>query len=193
MIVIGLTGAAGSGKSTIAQHLVCEHDFQAIAFADPLWQMLETLGVDIERVAVDREYKDAVELPDIGCTPRKLIQTLGTEWGRQMIHPDLWVILARRQIAVHERLHGPIERLVFTDVRFANEGTLVHEMGGLVWYVHRRDAPRIRTHDSEHMGGVMPDIGIPNDRTVAELTHFVDRALAAQIEAIAERESEAAQ
>jgi len=34
MIILGLTGAAGSGKDTVAAHLVRAHHFQQLAFAE---------------------------------------------------------------------------------------------------------------------------------------------------------------
>lgn len=176
MIVIGLTGRAGSGKSTVAERLVCEHGFQAIAFADPLWAMLDIIGVDTERVHVDREYKDHYLLPGIGKTPRALIQTLGTEWGRQLVHPDLWVIVARRQIEAHEHLYGRIERLVFTDVRFDNEAALLHQMGGQLWRIIR-DVP-LRTPASEQSLTVQPDCHIDNTGTLDHLCAQVDHRLA---------------
>lgn len=176
MIVVGLNGRAGSGKSTVASHLVGEHGFEALAFADPLWAMLEVVGVDSERVAHDRQYKDHHVLPDIRKTPRELIQTLGTEWGRQLVHPDLWVIIARRQIEAHQRLHGPISRLVFTDVRFDNEAAFITGLGGKIWHVNRPTATGAGAHTSER-GIDLKYVhrGIANDSTLTALYEIVDK------------------
>ena len=139
MIVIGLTGRAGSGKSTVAERLVCEHDFQALAFADPLWQMLEIIGVDTDRVHVDREYKDHHILPGIGRTPRELIQTLGTEWGRDCIDVDLWAKIGAR-VASERAGRGRV--IVFDDMRFPNEYEALAREGARMWQIVRPDVAR---------------------------------------------------
>lgn len=189
MMIVGICGGIESGKTTVAEHLVIEHGFQALAFADPLWAMLEVIGVDPEQIA-DRRYKDHHPLPHIGKTPRELIQTLGTEWGRQMVHPDLWVIIAQREIEKHKRLHGPIDRLVITDVRFDNEAEWIRSMGGKLWHIARPIVDRPRGHSSER--GINPRYihrGIVNDGTLDELHANVDKRVAELVKELAEVQS----
>jgi hypothetical protein len=45
----------------------------------------------------DRQLKET-PLPVIGKSPREIMQTLGTEWGRRLVNPDLWVCLAEREV-----------------------------------------------------------------------------------------------
>lgn len=79
-------------------------------------------------------------------TPRYVLQTIGTEWGRQF-SPDMWNNVARRTarklLAGGPRYnratgltddigyHGP-EFVCVTDIRFRNELLGVHEDGGIV-------------------------------------------------------------
>jgi hypothetical protein len=69
---------------------------------------------------------------------------LGTEWGRDLIHPDIWVIAARAQI---ER-YGDAD-IVFDDVRFENEASMIRELGGLIIHVDRLGNDDNDRHRSE--------------------------------------------
>lgn len=168
--IIGLAGRAGTGKSTIARLLCEQHAFVEVSLAEPIKRALAAM-LDLPRAAFDdRDFKD---LP-ITClgntTPRRLMQTLGTGWGRQMIADDIWLTLARQRIdrltAQAERLH--ISGIVVSDLRFDNEADLVRDMGGTVWHIVR-PAPPVQAHRSE--AGIAAQ---PGDRTL-DNTGPVDR------------------
>jgi len=53
-------------------------------------------------------------------SPRRVLQLLGDEWGRQMIHPDIWTMVARPGI---ENLLQRGIRVVINDARFDNDRT----------------------------------------------------------------------
>ena len=90
MQLIGLTGPAGCGKDTIANFLMETHGFVQIALADPLRDGLKAmLGVTDEQLH-RRDLKEA-PIDWIGRSPRELLQTLGTEWGREHVAADLWL------------------------------------------------------------------------------------------------------
>lgn len=149
MRLIGLTGPAGSGKDTVARLLCEQHGFVQIAFADPLRAMLKAgLGLTDEELH-RRDLKEA-PLEWLGKSPRQLLQTLGTEWGRRQVHPHLWLELAARRIAQIKAsspcLH--IAGIVVSDVRFDNEADFIRAQGGQVWHLHRDVAP-VAEHASE--------------------------------------------
>ena len=53
-------------------------------------------------------------------SPRRVLQLLGDEWGRQMIHPDIWTMVARPGL---ENLLSRGVRIVINDARFDNDRT----------------------------------------------------------------------
>ncbi|WP_346927659.1 hypothetical protein, partial [uncultured Arthrobacter sp.] len=91
MQVIGLSGFAGSGKSTVANYLVEEHGFTRLSFAAPLKKMLRTLNPAIKcegssdhvplRYLLDIYEGDelAIKASDYGKDYRRLLQVLGTD------------------------------------------------------------------------------------------------------------------
>lgn len=170
--VIGITGRAGAGKN-LAASLV--PGGTVIQLADPIYDMLAVmLGVPVERLR-DREFKES-PVAWVGKSPRELLQTLGTEWGRNIVRQDLWIVVAQRRIAeLLEAGGGPV---VVADVRFDNEADMIHAQGGVVWKIFRTDGRDADAHSSE--AGISPsliDRTIFNDGTVADLRTAVDLAL----------------
>ncbi|WP_291732376.1 hypothetical protein [Leisingera sp. F5] len=171
--VIGLCGLAGSGKTTAAEFLE-GLGYIRIAFADPLKAMLRALmasaGVpeDYAERMLAGDLKEA-EIVDLGGrSPRYAMQTLGTEWGRNLMHPDFWVEIAMRRARDILDAGG---RVVFEDVRMANEaaavrGTDVDQLMGVrqVWQVKGRAAEIAKDgefHSSERLD-VEPDLVLDN-------------------------------
>jgi hypothetical protein len=118
-MIIGLTGLAGSGKSVVADVLVNEFGFTRVKFADPLKNMIRRMLADMGHIEFDIERMiegdlKEVPIPELGVTPRHLMITLGTEWGRDLVHADIWVRLwaARAEC---------LPNVVADDVRFDNE------------------------------------------------------------------------
>lgn len=137
-LLIGLTGHMGCGKSVVAEHLHSTLGFHPpLAFADPLKDMLCAM-LQENRASLEK-LKRSNE-PFVGdVTVRRALQTLGTEWGRQL-HPDLWVLLMERslrKIAQWQDVPG----IVIADVRFENEAHFIREHGGVVVHIFRPDTP----------------------------------------------------
>jgi hypothetical protein len=184
--LIGLTGRAGSGKDTVARILHDQHDFARVAIAGPLRDMLIALGVP-HTALDDRAAKERV-LPGFGVTPRAMMQTLGTEWGRTL-DPDWW--LDRGPRSLRARLTELLRfsaRIVVTDVRFANEAQWIRHRGGALWHLRRPDADNVHAiHPSEH--GLVPLIGdsiLINDQGLEQLAAQVQAAIAGELVITAE-------
>jgi len=134
VIVIGLSGLAGSGKDTVADHLVHHYGFLKLAFAQPLKDALTALFGITAQAMDDRQQKEAV-IDWIGKSPRQLLQTLGTEWGRHQVADDIWTRIMQHRIKQIERNapYSGIKGIVISDVRFENEAAWVRQRG---WLVH---------------------------------------------------------
>jgi len=143
-MIIGVVGFIGSGKGTVADILVNKKDFTKISFADSLkdataaifgWPRALLEG-DTDESREFRETKDEWWSKKTGLhiTPRNMLQKLGTEAGRDVIHDDLWVLSAERKI-------GMYKNVVIPDVRFPNEMDIIQNMGGFIVRVRRGNDP----------------------------------------------------
>lgn len=164
MLLIALAGKARVGKDTIGRHLVSVHGFEHYYFAKPLKDMAGALGFP-EAEFQTTEQKESV-IPDIGRSYRYLLQTLGTEWGRNLIDQNLWLKMAARRWKAEcaraqnlrdEGMQFAHARMVITDCRFENEASWVRDVGGVVVHVHGNGqtgmAEAQRAHQSEQSLG----------------------------------------
>ena len=147
-MIIGLCGLAGSGKDAVAAILSRRHGFAYISFAGPIYQAVSEITGLAPAQLKDRGLKEQ-PIPWLGKSPRELLQTLGTEWGRQMVNQDIWIKLAMRRAAEYERV-------AITDVRFENEAEAIEAAGGQVWLVERPGAGLAGA-----AGGHSSEAGIP--------------------------------
>jgi len=178
MKVIGITGKAGSGKDTFAELLKTALDQRcrisgAIAIdqisaplKDAVIAMLDIHPLEIE----DREFKETSLLDDFGIdySPRQMLQTLGTEWGRG-IDEDIWLKLLTPRLESYAKYGA--EYCLITDVRFPNEHTWIDNMGGVVVEIYRPLAPAVASHSSEDGLNRETDYFISNDSTINGLRH----------------------
>lgn len=172
-MIIGICGAAGAGKDTVAMRLR-DHGFFRVAFADPLYDMVSAMtGLRVEELS-DRDRKEQ-KIEWLGKSPRQLLQSLGTEWGRQIVSEDVWILLALRTARA-------ASRAVIPDVRFDNEAQAIRAAGGSVWRVVRPGIscldPSTAQHSSER--GISPELiddVILNDGSLERLQGRVDAAI----------------
>lgn len=162
--LIGITGLAGSGKDTFADALVHERRYQKISFATPIKEALNEIFGWSMREWNDREWKETPRTEAGGRSPRYLAQTLGTEWGRDLVSPDLWV-----SVAIERARRSPLP-VVISDVRFPNEVDALREAGGVIIKIVRHGIERVAAHASEaHVDSIRPDIWVYNVRDIEEL------------------------
>lgn len=169
MKIIGLTGPAGSGKSTVARLLGERHGYWEESFAAPIREFIqEVCGLTPDELAAVKETPIAALC---GKSPRYAMQTLGTEWGRHLIGADLWL----RALESHlNEFASENDRIVISDVRFANEANWIRERGDL-WHLTRPGAV-VNPHASEL--GITPidaDVLFDND---CDLDALADRIAA---------------
>jgi hypothetical protein len=162
--LIAFTGPAGSGKSTAADALV-EEGWVRVKFADPLKNMMrafyKSCGLedsDYIEARIEGAFKEEPDPFLKGRTPRHAMQTLGTEWGRNAIHPNIWVE------AWGQRVVNMFDRgldVVVDDCRFPNEAHAVRCLGGEIVEIVGRDKGLGKKHQSENGVGE-PDVTITN-------------------------------
>lgn len=162
-LVVGLCGPEGAGKSTAAAALRSHFaSVEVIPFARPLKRMLEALGVPPENLYGSPDQKTAAVPLLNNFSARVAMQTLGTEWGRRHIGPDIWVRAWRGEV---ERSKARV--IVADDVRFPNEVDEIRKIGGTVILILRsteqwRNVPR---HASEAFHTLTYDRTLMNDET----------------------------
>lgn len=141
-ILIGITGRtgndgiAGCGKDTVAEMISNQVGIPIYGFADPIYDMVKSgFGIDgKDEFWSSRKQKESSILwlsKDRDVSLRYLLETLGTEWGRNMVCSDLWTAIARRRYEQSER------GLIIKDVRFGNEVEWLKVWDGVLIHVIR--------------------------------------------------------
>ena len=140
-----------SGKSTVARYLISK-GWKCISFSTPLKRMLEpvlrSLGyVDTEifemLYGADKEKLISV----LGNkTTRQLMQTLGTDWGRNLVYQDLWILCWKGEV---QQAMKNGHNVVTDDLRFLNEMEAVRSLQGKCWWIDRPVGANTYGHASE--------------------------------------------
>ena len=143
-MIIGLVGFIGSGKGTVADILVQKKGYTKMSFADTVkdataavfgWPRALLEG----DTQASREFR---ETPDdwwskrfgYSFSPRLALQMMGTEAGRDVFHPNIWIYSLERKMELYPNV-------VIADVRFPNEIKFIQNKGGFVIRVKRGKDP----------------------------------------------------
>jgi hypothetical protein len=168
-MIIGLSGYAQSGKDSTAELLCLKYGYKRLAFADPMRQALLTINPQLDSITrvsdlvEDYGWDLAKRNPEI----RRLLQVLGTDFGRKMLGDDVWINIALSGIKSEDKI-------VVSDVRFPNEAEAIKKLGGTVWRINRHNHTAVNGHTSERaMDNYMFNYVIYNDGTLAELSDEV--------------------
>lgn len=176
MVLIGLCGPDGVGKTSVAKAMLELMPGRRLSFASPLKLMLQTMlfeagftTVDAHAVLYGAEKDKPLDVLD-GKSARHAMRTLGTEWGRDLITPNLWVNITERTIQHWADETGLI---VLDDVRFPSEVEMIKRLGGKVYELYRYGI----THSDDHRSNAgMPGMPIINNtepgRAAAEIMSY---------------------
>jgi len=174
--VIALIGKAGSGKTIIAKYLELNYDYVRVSFAETLKDMLREMGLSEAEISGSLKEEPCSLLLD--KTPRHAMQTLGTEWGRNLIHEDLWANIWKVRAAQQLSLG---HKVVCDDCRYKNELRFINKFhGSEIWKVGRLeiDLPNFPVHISEKsFQSLQPDRILLNHGTPEELQWNIDSLL----------------
>ncbi len=145
-MIIGITGLISSGKGTVADILVNEHNFTKLSFADKLKDGVATIfGWDRAMLEGDttesrnwRETGDTFWTNETGreITPRLVLQEFGTDCMRNGFYDGVWVSLVKQEI-----INNPQNNYIIPDVRFPNEIQIIKSLDGEIWNVRRGELP----------------------------------------------------
>lgn len=185
IVMLSTNTGPGSGKTTASEFLedLIPGVVTTLSFASPLKAMLRELlylwvGSSWEADAmVYDELKDIV-IDGMGydITPRKLMQTLGTEW-REMIDHNLWVKMAVLEAERH-LLQG--HTVIFDDLRFPHELEFfkTHKWPCRTDIFHvniDRPMAKLFSHKSEGgLSGLTPDFQIDNTGSKQDLLNMLE-------------------
>lgn len=199
-MLLGLTGVAQSGKSTVAEYLVNEYGFKEYLFSDGVKLALYRMNPIIMATHKHGDYsQDVVQylqdvVDDFGWDQakqipmvRELLQRMGTEAGREVHGQDVWVDRTFNQMFKecgwdwkfeYDKLtkHATSD-IVIPDLRFDNEAERIKHHGGVVIKVDRGNRP-VNGHSSEKgIDATLIDVTLYNTGTLEDIKQGIDRTL----------------
>jgi hypothetical protein len=182
--LIAVTGYKNSGKNAICSVLEHECDYVVTGFADKLKAMLLAMNPIIHcdpisgptptrlKTVIDAFGWDIAkeDYPEV----RRLLQTLGTEAGRNHLGEQVWVDAWRRDAGT---LLGQGRDVCVSDMRFLNEAQAVRSLGGQIWRVLRPGTARGEHLSESELDQIVPDRVIQNGSSLEDLTRRVMREM----------------
>lgn len=162
--LVGFAGLKQSGKTTSAKALK-HHGYRIYSFADPIRKLCRALGITKKYYNKD---KDA-PISHLGKkSARYIMQTIGTDWARDMVSETIWLDMMEKRLvdAVQKKF-----LICIDDVRFDNEARLIKSFNGVVIKIVRGDT-QSDTHKSE--AGVSDDLIDVNIENTGSVTRLSD-------------------
>ncbi|WP_436739960.1 hypothetical protein [Streptomyces sp. BBFR102] len=174
-LIVGLSGYSRSGKNSAAEALV-QYGWKQAAFADKLREFLLAVDPVIPGPYGSGLLRLSALIKDVGWEyakdhypeVRALLQRTGTEAGRKLLGPNVWVDAFLAQ-------HTDTPALVVTDCRFPSEAQAIADRGGVLIRVRRPGVGPAkdkmgRVHESEvALDGWAFDHTLINDGSVRDL------------------------
>lgn len=182
--IIGISGKKGSGKDVVARKLfekMVSDKAIILYLADCIKHGLYHMLKDYTDIEITDLYGPSgnrskeILIGSHSYTIRHLLQTLGTEWGRECLHENVWLDLF---LVSAERYIDNGFNVIVPDVRFINEASLIKNKGGIVIYIYR-DGSNDDSHQSEtemlsDIFQSLVDYSILNNGTINDLYREVD-------------------
>lgn len=185
---IGIIGKAGAGKSVVSRALSEHFGAPVVPFVRSLNAMAEPLfadlGLDPALLTATQVIREIPRAELGGLSVRQFQQKLGTEFGRDMVSPRLWVNAWRGRC-----MRCAINAFVIADgTRFAEEVAAIHDLDGITVGIIRPDSDHgtsaaTQSHKSENaIQAREADVVLVNDGTAADLAGLAIKAVTSAIE-----------
>jgi hypothetical protein len=176
-MIVGLHGFAQSGKDTIGQELVEKYGFERLSFADIIREALYILNPILSHNPMGDTLRVQDVVDEHGwewskkqySEVRRLLQVIGTDVGRDLIYPAIWIDGLRNKIRNGD--------YVITDVRFENEAEMIRSnREGLLVKIIRDGVGPVNSHSSDKgLPDTMFDLIINNDGSLEEFLESVEK------------------
>jgi hypothetical protein len=123
--------------------------------------LLNYAGQDSSALTCDIRKEEPLSNFPYQLTPRHLMRTLGTEWGRTCCGPRFWTELWANKVR-EDLLFGA--DIVCDDLRFPEEYEACRELGAQIWQITRANAKPASAHPSDGgLDGYDFDLTIENE------------------------------
>lgn len=171
--IIAICGPSSSGKSTLAK-LIQKNDGGVVtSFSHPIKVIIFDLicfqgcNPDIATRMIFGDLKEITTEYLCGRTPRYAMQTLGTEWGRNLLHADIWVNVWKRNLGFIVDRHD----VIVDDLRFLSEERAIRTFeNNVIVRIARKGDKTAGDHSSEkEYTRICTDVMITNDSTPEDM------------------------
>lgn len=152
-LLIGLLGATGCGKTTLANLLVEDHGFTRAHMGQPIKDMLSALGLTVQQLTGPPDVRKRPSDLLGGKSPRYAMETLGTDWGRRLISSEIWANAIEARVRAMWSV-DPVP-VVIDDLRFPSDWTVVRRLGGILVRVIRPGIGGARSA-ADHVAHCLP-------------------------------------
>lgn len=159
-MLIGIVGLERTGKDTVANYLVKNHNFLKYNLAHPIKQIGKIMfNWDINEMETNK--KDEVDI-NTGIVPRDFYKWFGTQICQFEIYkkfPELKEKIPERHMWSHimknyvldKRNKNKNANIIIPDIRFLHEVSVVKELGGKLIYLDRIQNPNFDNYDLQEI------------------------------------------
>jgi len=184
MVLLGIVGNKRSGKDTVSDYLVNNHNFCKLAFADPIKQISKIM-FDFDESQLHGDKKEVIDTR-WGITPRDVFQKIGTEFGQfdlikyfpqleNKVGRNFWV----KKLKLEYKKLPVNSNVIISDVRFNHEIKEIKKMGGKIIFIDRKYNKSVKkdNHISEtELTSIdinLFDFVIHNNKSIHELYEII--------------------
>jgi dephospho-CoA kinase len=184
-MLIGIVGKIGSGKTTLAEYIKTNYNFDEYILSSPIKKIGEIFGFDKANLYGTQEQKLEIH-PYWKVSARTFLQKIGTDLFRdrlkevlpEMCHSNsVWIDMFRKKYLENKKTN-----MIVSDVRFVDEAEAIKELGGILIRIERtysgkESSEQVHHKSEEEMDKIKVDFNIINDGSKSELYSKIDRIM----------------